>query len=1115
MARAAFEEQIRLYVETSGDKEVGALYAQLKQLAEGADAGSEQAAVLVSELERLAAVSNGIRAFPALKQQVEATGKELGEAKVRAAELRAEFNAAESPTKRLTASMQRADAAVEKLTQTESRQRAELARTSKVLAEAGVDTERLGEAAQAVQWQFGQFGEKADDAARAAGRLGREGDGAARGVSAIDRAAKGASTSLSGIGARLTGVAAAATAAIGAMAAASSAALFTGAIRSAATLEDALTQVRAVTGATAEEMEALKAAAEAAGATTRFSTLEAAQGLGELARATGSAQSAIAALPATLSLAQAGGLAVADAATIMTTAMTSFGLAGDQASRVADVMAKEANSTTDSVSQLSNALSYAAPFASALNLEIEDVAAAIGVLADNGFRGERAGTALRFTFSQLADSGSEFAKAVRALGIETTDFGQILTELAARGELGRDAIAKLGTEAAPAIQRLAQTTPQLQALEATLRSAGGEAARTAVVMGQSVSSAAESISDSFDRTRRALVDPLLDPLQKELLTLSKELEAFAQSPEFGVIRESLVTLFQEGAAAARNLIESTDFQALAADIRAFATDSNGSLTSFKENLGLIVDAVQIIGDTASVVFNGVQAAVLGIAAVVSRAIGSIAESVETLSDPVVKILQFIGVLEEGPTALEEFVGGMNAVSEDFARRAIANFGEAADAVEAFGEDVGESSARLGASATEGARAAARLEGAAQQVGEASAAAASALDAQGAAAQGAAAQARTAAAQMDVDAQRLKKAFADLGIAAQSDLQRAAEAAKRNFELIRDAAGQGRATAEDARRAFAAYAEAARAASAESAPGVQAGVESQLALQAAVVGVTDKLTEQGAAGRAAGQQIAQGASAAAASFESAGAQAQSYASSVEWVSDGTADAGAKSKQASKDVQAFGLTVGSVSLEFTKAALAANKFVNSINNTTWRNTLNRLTAEYERQAKGLREQMEALDRELAKDDPMVKRVEELRAQYRYLGDDQLRALAEKEKQVADLQRQQEEAAASAAEAAREARRDAAATDPAAAASITRRAGEAADATSQVLDQAERAAAALGSAASQISRAPAGEVVLRVVYEGAAPGGGQLQLKTTDIRALTAAVVAELRRQQGLTR
>ena len=159
---------------------------------------------------------------------------------------------------------------------------------------------------------------------------------------------------------------------------------FAGVVKGAADLESAMSRVKAATGATAEEMVALKKAAEDAGANTKFTSVEAAGALENLAKAGLSAGDSIAALPAVLHLAQAGDVGLAESAEFVTKAVMGMGLAFTDAGRVADVLALGANATNTSVSGLAQALSYVAPVAQSAGVSLEGTVAMAGKLADAG-----------------------------------------------------------------------------------------------------------------------------------------------------------------------------------------------------------------------------------------------------------------------------------------------------------------------------------------------------------------------------------------------------------------------------------------------------------------------------------------------------------------------------------------------------------------------------------------------------------------------------------------------------------------------------------------------------------------------------------------------------------
>ena len=258
---------------------------------------------------------------------------------------------------------------------------------------------------------------------------------------------------------------------------------FVGAVKGAADLEAKLSEVKAVSGATAEEMKLLRKAAEDAGAATKFTATEGADALGNLTRAGLSARDAIAALPAVLQLAQAGGIGLAEASEYITKTVMGMGLAFTDAGRVADVLAAGANASNTSVTGLAQALSYAAPVAKSLGLDLEFTVAVIGKFADAGIDASRAGTALNAILSQFKDPASRFRQELAATGIITGNFEQALRQLAKAGPEGQRAILAVGTEAGPALTALLnQGIGALDALKGKLDEARGSAAATAATM---------------------------------------------------------------------------------------------------------------------------------------------------------------------------------------------------------------------------------------------------------------------------------------------------------------------------------------------------------------------------------------------------------------------------------------------------------------------------------------------------------------------------------------------------------------------------------------------------------------------------------------------------------
>lgn len=1001
MAKNGYEEAIRLVLETDGKEGIDQLRAALARLGDSSEGSASQASALASELEKLANTSTNIRNYTRLKATLTDTGNSLDKAKVRLRELNAEMSASETPSRRLAQATERAAKQVDRLSKLQNRQQAELTRTTNALAKAGVDTENLGQAYSDLQGEFARLGRSADGASGSLRKVGGE----TGGLSLSARKSAAAITSIAGGLVAVSGAAVTAAAALAAVAAAGTGAFFAGAIKSATTLEDALMEVRAVSGATAEEMVALKAAAESGAGATRFTALEAAKGLGELARATGSARTAIESLPAALNLAQAAGLDVGEAAQFITTTLTQFGLGADQASRVADVLAQAANATTTDVKQLGEALSYTAPLAKQLGMDTEDTVAVLGALADQGFRGERAGTALRNVLSELLDPSSQFAKAVRDLGIDSTDFATVIEQLAKSGDRGREALQLLDAAARPAILSLVNTGGAgLRQLEGDLRDAGGAAAETAKVMAESTSASADALQKQFDRARRALVEPILEPLRKELLSLSLELEQFAQSPEFEEIKAALSELFIESAKAARALLQEIDFKALAEDVRAFVTDASEVMSEFRENVGLVASTVETMGNAFSVWYNSFQTQLFASAAVLSKFVQLILQAANVVSLIPRKLQELATGADPVGAQLAEAIGGMGAVFDEFGTRALKNLGETQDALldlVGANQSAKDSAQGLGAVADASGKAAEAAGAHAAATRDAT----GALDAQGKAAT-ATAEATTAAADKAAeDAARLKNAFADLGIQSQESLERAAESARRNFELIRKAVAAGTATAADARRAFAVYAQAARAAVADSNDSARQRVEAELSVMDAIVNGSRALDDMGERGAVAGASVAGGAQAAKVALDDLAASAASASGAVGSVGSSTAGASGEMKKGEKAAQGMAFSIGQVGDAFHETWMQMSRSMQAGSSPllALAELLKRLNAD----RKALKAYSDELDSVAKSYDELAERREELQNKYSFAGKDEIEAVLQKEKAIDDARKARAEA------------------------------------------------------------------------------------------------------------
>lgn len=316
---------------------------------------------------------------------------------------------------------------------------------------------------------------------------------------------------------------------------------FLSSVGAAAEFEDTLARVRAVSGATASEFARLSETAAEFGRTTRFTAIEAAQGLEFLSKAGLDATEAIAALPTTLRLAQAGAIGLGEAADVVTNILTASGLAIEDLDRVTDVLVKTFTSTNTNITELGFAFRFVGTIAAGVGNEFEDTAAALGILGDAGLKSTIAGTALRGTLASLFAPTAEETKLLGELGdriggvgLQITDtagafvgFRNLIEQLEKSGITAGEAIELFGQRAGPAVQALLlRGSEALNELFVDLKLAQGAAEEIAAIMDDTLAGAILRVTSAFDGLQQAAARGLLAPLQGLLDIFAQLLNAF-------------------------------------------------------------------------------------------------------------------------------------------------------------------------------------------------------------------------------------------------------------------------------------------------------------------------------------------------------------------------------------------------------------------------------------------------------------------------------------------------------------------------------------------------------------------------------------------------------------
>ena len=199
----------------------------------------------------------------------------------------------------------------------------------------------------------------------------------------------------------------------------------TAAVKTFTSYDDAIRQVYATMGLSesqnAAEMQALSAAAQEMGATTRYSASEAASALNYLALAGYDSQQAIGALPTVLRLAQAGGIDLASASDMVTDSMSALGLEMSYMPTFADQMAKTSQKSNTSVAQLGEGILKVSATAKNLKGGTVELNTVLGIMADNGIKGAEGGTHLRNVILSLQNPTKDAASRLSAFGISVYD----------------------------------------------------------------------------------------------------------------------------------------------------------------------------------------------------------------------------------------------------------------------------------------------------------------------------------------------------------------------------------------------------------------------------------------------------------------------------------------------------------------------------------------------------------------------------------------------------------------------------------------------------------------------------------------------------------------------
>lgn len=476
------------------------------------------------------------------------------------------------------------------------------------------------------------------------------------------------------------------------------------AVKTAADFDTSMSKVAAVSGATGDDLDALRDKAREMGAKTKFSASEAASAMEYMAMAGWKTGDMLEGIEGIMNLAAASGEDLATTSDIVTDALTAFGLSAQDSGHFADILAAASSNANTNVSMMGETFKYCAPIAGALGFSAEDTAQAIGLMANAGIKGSQAGTALRTIMNNLTGEIKLSGKALGDVTIQTTNADGSMRDLSSILADCRGAFSQLSeSEQAAAAEALVGKNA-MSGFLALMNAGEGDI--------EKLSGAIDHCSDTFVKTVDGAIIPMSQALEdgidwiEEYNGVSEQMAAVMQDNLSGQLT-ILKSQLQELAISFGEMLMPA-IRAIVSKIQAFVDKLNNMSESQRKavlTIGLIIAALGpllvILGTVISKVGAAMQGFVklatgvkkLGVAVKAGTGVfGKLGAALGGISGPVLAIVAVVAVLIAAFKHLwdtnEEFRNAITGIWEGIVSKISAFCQGIVDRLNALGFDFG-------------------------------------------------------------------------------------------------------------------------------------------------------------------------------------------------------------------------------------------------------------------------------------------------------------------------------------------------------------------------------------------------------------------------------------------
>lgn len=288
-----------------------------------------------------------------------------------------------------------------------------------------------------------------------------------------------------------------------------------------------MSEVSAISGATGEDFEKLEACAREYGATTVFSASNAAEALKYMSLAGWDADQSTSALGGVLNLAAASGMELGAASDMVTDYLSAFAMEAGDAAYFADLLSYAQSHSNTTAEALGEAYKNCAANLNAAGQDVETVTSLLEGMANQGYKGSEAGTAMAAIMRDITNGMKDGAIKIGETSVAVMDaqgnfrdLTDILTEAeAATNGMGdaERAVALSSTFTADSTKGLNlilnEGMDNIAGYEEELRGASGSAEEMANIMNDNLSGDVAAMNSAFEELGLKIYDALESKLR--------------------------------------------------------------------------------------------------------------------------------------------------------------------------------------------------------------------------------------------------------------------------------------------------------------------------------------------------------------------------------------------------------------------------------------------------------------------------------------------------------------------------------------------------------------------------------------------------------------------------